>query len=116
MTGKLSGFSTVLLIAGLAAIHLLTGCESSTTDANITVSPSSETRTAGSDSHILFTASGSTNLYLPLEWSVSNESLGHIVESRGDEAVYESTGTPGDNIITVRDQGVSEGVAVVYWK
>ena len=113
MMGKLSVSFAVLLIAGLAAIHLLTGCESSTTDANITVSPSSETRTAGSDSHILFTATGSTNLYLPLEWSVSNESLGHIVESKGNGAVYESNGTPGDNVITVKDQGVSEGVAVV---
>ena len=113
---KTSALLVLLVIAGLAAIHLLAGCESSTTNASITVSPSSEARTAGSDSLILFTATGSTNLYLPLEWSVSNESLGRIVESSGNSAVYESNGTPGNNVITVRDQGVAEGVAVVYWR
>ena len=113
MTGKSSAFFAVLLIAGLVAMHMITGCESSTTNASISVSPSSKTLTAGDDPHVVFTATGSTNLYLPLVWSVSNESLGHIAGSGGNDAVYVSNGTHGDNVITVKDQGVSEGVAVV---
>jgi hypothetical protein len=52
-------------------------------------------------------------LVLPLVWSVSDSSLGVIKASEGMTAIYESTGTIGNNTITVRDQGDKAGVAVV---
>lgn len=116
MSVKLSVLFASWLLAILMAGLMLAGCESSTTDTNITVTPSSETGSTGSTTHILFTATGSTNLYLPLEWSVTNPDLGHIQESAGYSAVYESYGIPGENVIKVKDQGTAEGVAVVYWK
>lgn len=112
--------SAVSALALLTGTVLLCGCESTTTEAGITVTPASETRTTGDSELVHFTASatGGTNnvLYLPLEWKVSDPGLGHMVESHGYDAVYESNGKPGNNIITVQDQGTSEGVAVVYWE
>jgi hypothetical protein len=116
MTVKLAGFLASWLLAIFTTGLLLTGCESSTTNTNITINPSSETRSAGDDVHVLLTAAGSTNLYLPLKWSVSNSELGHIQESAGYSAVYESYGLAGNNVIEVKDQGTAEGVAVVYWR
>jgi hypothetical protein len=117
--GPRSAF-TVSVLALLLAAYVLCGCESSTTDAGINVTPAEETRSTGDSQLVLFTASaaGGTNqvLYLPLEWKVSDEGLGHMVESHGYQAVYQSNGKPGNNIITVEDQGTSEGVAVVYWE
>jgi hypothetical protein len=39
--------------------------------------------------------------------------LGDIKSSAGVTAIYQSTGKAGNNVISVRDQGDSEGVAVV---
>jgi hypothetical protein len=52
-------------------------------------------------------------LFLPLEWSVSDPSLGTIISSAGFSAVYRSTGKVGDNVVTVRDQGDAAGTTVV---
>jgi hypothetical protein len=107
------------IVSALLTCALLCGCESSTTNAGINVTPASVSRTTADSGLVQFTASsaGGTNstLYLPLEWKVSDPGLGHMVEAHGYDAVYESNGKPGNNIITVTDQGTSEGVAVVYW-
>ena len=42
---------------------------------------------------------------------MSDSSLGYIKAATGWDAVYESTGKKGSNIITVRDQGDAEGMA-----
>ncbi len=52
-------------------------------------------------------------LAFPLEWSVSDPSLGAIIESSGRRAAYVRTSRAGMNIVTVRDQYGSEGFAVV---
>ena len=88
------------------------GCDSSSSGTNITIEPSSVFLPTEVGS-VAFTASGSTNLLLPLEWSVSNPELGGILRSEGLTAIYGSTGQAGNNAITVRDQGGREGVAVV---
>jgi hypothetical protein len=62
-------------------------------------------------------ASGGTNsttsLALPLVWTASDAALGGIKSSAGVTAIYQSTGKVGNNVITVRDQGESEGIAVI---
>jgi hypothetical protein len=58
-------------------------------------------------------ASGLRALSLPLEWSVSNPSLGYIVAGSGASAVYVRTATIGINVITVQDQYGAEGIATV---
>jgi hypothetical protein len=54
-----------------------------------------------------------SELFYPLEWSVSDPSLGDITAQGRDTAVYVRTSKRGSNTIKVRDQGDAEGVAVV---
>jgi hypothetical protein len=58
-------------------------------------------------------ATVSTNIFLPLRWSVTDESLGSISGQGGWSAVYTRTSKTGVNTILVKDQGSSEGVATV---
>lgn len=101
---------------GLACIWIMVaGCETTkTADSAIAVTPSSMTLT-GVHASVTFTAVVGTNttLVLPLNWSVSEPSLGHILNSVGLSAVYESEGGAGNNTVIVRDQANAEGMAVV---
>ena len=55
-----------------------------------------------------------TNLFYPLEWSVSNPGLGIILSSTGDSAIYQSfPGVVGANVVICRDQSGREGQAAV---
>ncbi len=107
----------VVLAAGLS-VAVLSGCESTeTADTSITVTLSSSSISGKAAVTLTAALSGGTNstteLALPLVWTVSDSSLGGIKSSAGVTAIYESTGKHGNNAITVRDQGDSEGVAVV---
>lgn len=110
----------------IAAMMLWVGCEESTSDMTIAVSPSSigVTNSAASASVITFVASlpgATTNssgaaetLDFPLEWNLSDWSLGGIMETRGSSAIYVTTlGRAGANVITVRDQAGREGQAAI---
>lgn len=92
------------------------GCETTeTTDTVIAVSPGEVVVTNAAQT-VVFTASyASTNvaLAMPLQWSVSDDSLGIIKSSAGMTAIYESKGKVGNNSVTVKDQGQAEGVAIV---
>ncbi len=109
-----------MVVVGLAwvvtASVLITGCETTeTTDNVITVTPA-ESYVSSTQSVVTLKASMTgTNLamVLPLEWSVSDTSLGIIKAVAGDTAVYEATLKHGHNIIYVSDTGDSEGVAAV---
>lgn len=110
----------VLLTAALLC-GVLTACEETEELNAIEVSPDTAVLTGSGDS-IVFTAKRPTvdigtntfdNLFLPLEWEVSNPNLGKIQSSGGFSAVYESNGKVGQNFINVRDQAGSEGVALV---
>lgn len=105
---------TVGLMA--AAMLLWVGCEESTTDISITVSPASADLTNGEV--ITFTASLPTTnstrqIYYPLEWQMSNTGLGVFTATTGDTAIYVAAAVAGVNTITVRDQAGSEGAASV---
>ena len=102
----------------LCVVGVLTpaGCESTkSTDNVITVTPSSATVSNAGDVVTFAASFASTNvdLALPLTWTVSDGALGHIKSSAGLSAVYEAAAPGGNNVITVHDQGDSEGVAVV---
>jgi hypothetical protein len=106
-----------VIMLGVAGV-VLTGCESTgTTDSAITITASSSSITGKAAVTLTAAAGGGTNsttsLALPLVWTVSDVSLGDIKSSAGVTAIYQSTGKVGNNAITVRDQGSSEGVAVV---
>lgn len=107
----------MVAVAG-AVLWMGTGCEEADGLEGLAVSPA--TVTLGGSNAVSaqeFTAAVSNNLALPLEWSVSNPSLGDIRSQSGAKAIYKAnTGRKGDNVITVRDQYKNEGSAVVTQK
>ena len=108
-------FTIGIIIAGLAGV-VIVGCESTkTTDNVITITPANPTLTNDYQT-VMFTASANgtnTSLVLPLSWSVSNPERGTISASGSMMAVYQGTRLGGENMVTVRDQGDNEGVAIV---
>jgi hypothetical protein len=109
----LAGMGVML---GVMVGVVMCGCESTKTTENaMTVTPGEATVTHDS-ALVTFTASltsSNSSLILPLEWSVSDPSMGHIRSSSGVTAVYEATSRHGNNTVLVRDQGDAEGVAAV---
>ena len=120
-TVRLSMMMTATALT-MTAMLLWVGCEESTTDMTIAVSPASIGVT---NNHVItFVASlpgATTNsngtaeqLDFPLEWNLSDGSLGSILETRGNTAIYATTpGRAGPNVITVTDQAGREGAAAI---
>jgi hypothetical protein len=112
---KISGI-VVVAVMTIMAIGAWTGCEQAEGIDGISLNPPAAT-IGGSSSNgtsVAFTANVSGALALPLEWRVSNASLGWIANHSGSNAVYKGNrNAKGDNIITVRDQYGNEGSAVV---
>jgi hypothetical protein len=93
----------------------LTGCEPAKGLHGLTVEPSHAVLKPGSNV-VDFTVSSQTNagaLALPLEWSVSDPSLGNILYKSGWTARYEGGSANGENTVAVRDQYDNEGYATV---
>ena len=111
--GAMCGAAAAVLIA------LLPGCEETTTDVGITIAPQSATLTeAGASQVFEATSVGQgtgtvSGLFLPLEWHVSDSSLGSVVANGGSTAIYVSLGKSGQNVVSVKDQSGLKGVAVV---
>lgn len=100
-----------------AAFMLVVGCEEADGPEGLTVTPEEPTL-SGDSNTVMFTVSGPTNsgrnFMLPVEWKVSNPSLGWIGEAAGDRAYYHRTSAGGDNVITVTDEYDRRGFAVVH--
>lgn len=106
----------MVAVAG-AVLWMGTGCEEAEGLKGLNVEPPTVTL-GGSGSNAVtareFTAVVSNDLALPLEWRVSNPSLGDIRSQSGTKAIYAANkGQKGDNVITVRDQYKNEGSAIV---
>ncbi len=112
-----------LLLATLAVVAAVNmGCESTETTESaitVTVEPAGgvlvgRNATATLTASIMIADSNSTeSLVLPLEWNVSEGSLGAITKSGGLSAVYVSNGREGANTISVKDRIGRKGVAAV---
>jgi hypothetical protein len=109
-----------------AATLFWLGCEETSTHTAIIVTPSEVEYTGSLAVAVFFTAEKaplpgqtdlSTNrwdrLYLPLEWSVRDSSLGGFIAVSGYNAEYAGTGEPGLQIVSVRDQAGNEGMATI---
>lgn len=114
--------STMLVVLALLAGFMITGCETGGGTEALTITPSEVNLLTSSNGNasVTFTVaasgtngSGLGSLSLPLKWSVSNPALGSIGGASGYSAVYISTGVHGVNVITVKDQYDSQGVASV---
>jgi hypothetical protein len=122
------------LTALCVAIAMIVGCDTSNEgDPAISIVPGGVSLVGGNQTVIL-TAIGrpdivdqtidpagggsvdfttNTVLFLPLEWTVRFPHLGFIADAQGFTAIYISTDQFGQQIINVRDQRISTGVAVV---
>ncbi len=104
-----------MIWVGLFMVGL--GCDRTETDRSMTVSPSNA-RLLWQES-ITFTVSLPDNaaedreLYYPLEWSVSDPSMGYLQRIGGDSVVYVAARRSGPNSILVRDPFGAEGVASI---
>lgn len=112
--------ATTWVVSGVAVMVLaamaMVGCESTGSEENvITVTPASATLTNDFATVVLTASFSGTNgsLALPLRWSVSNTQRGSITASGAMMAVYQSNRLNGENMVTVRDQGDNEGVAMI---
>lgn len=68
---------------------------------------------ASQDSNTTPVTNLSSQIFLPLEWTVGSPHLGRILASAGYTAIYESFGGKGQNVVTVYDRAGRAGVAVV---
>jgi hypothetical protein len=103
----------LMMVAGVAALTVLSGCDSADGIDGVSVSPSSVTL-SGSTNSVTFTAQTKGNLGLPLEWHVANPALGIISGSSGSNAVYVAkSGQKGTQVVSVKDQYGNEGFASI---
>lgn len=101
-----------LLSAAVVLSWIITGCEEDSGN-SLGVEPSNSTIGPSDSAFILRVVSGTRDLSMPLEWSVSNPERGSISHSSGDSAVYIRTANNGVNTVTVRDQYGAKGAAFV---
>lgn len=108
-----------LLTVGLA--FGTTGCDDAETGSALIVTPE-DSEVAGNGSTVFLTAALASDddptnrneeIIYPLEWSVRNPTLGGIMNSSGNSAVYESNGARGQNVVFAKDQFGREGLAVI---
>lgn len=71
---------------------------------------------ASNNNTVVFMADVTSDLALPLKWSVANRSLGYILNSSGKSAVYIRTRANGENYVIVEDQYGNTGMALVTQK
>jgi hypothetical protein len=100
-------------VAVATGFGLLAGCESADGLQGLTVSPSSVTLSTESNNVVFAVVGVSNSMALPLEWSVSDGSLGTIIASSGYTATYRRTSKNGNNLVTAKDQYQNEGFATV---
>lgn len=107
---RLAAAFVVLSVFGL-------GCERTETDRGLMVSPSNARIVR--DEAITFvamlpeSADGNREIMYPLEWSVSDPSMGTLRSAAGDAVVYVAARRSGPNSVMVRDQSGAKGVAAI---
>lgn len=107
-----------VVLAALAGWVLMngTGCETAEGLEGVNVTPSHVTLPEATNTvtfTVVVTSNSTKQFTLPLTWSVTDPSLGTIVQSSGYTALYERTDKNGQNTVVVRDPYGSEGYAIV---
>jgi hypothetical protein len=108
----------------VGALLITIGCEPDDDDVRgeLPVTPATTTLT-GDEKTVILTADVTVGgadpepIVYPLEWSVSDPSVGSVAAQSANSAVYTHVSEENSaNIITVRDQLAREGLATVYWE
>lgn len=121
MKKAISSFMLCVLLGVCAGFFC--GCETAENTEALTVSPAEANLSTGSTTNdavntVTFTATdGLRDLSLPLEWRVTNPSIGRIVGAAGLSASYQATVRTTDgslvNTVIVKDQYDAEGLVTV---
>lgn len=108
------GVACVCVVVMVAAVFM-SGCDEATGLILLGIEPAYVDLTPGSNlvEFVISTNSQGSELGLPLEWIVTDSSLGRIVGSGGYNAIYVRFGPNGVNTIIARDQYDNEGFATV---
>ncbi|MEI6971114.1 MAG: Ig-like domain-containing protein [bacterium] len=114
------GTAAIAASAGLASAAIMIGVFASgcgavdTPDTVITITPAS-TSVAAKETKVFTACAADSNvvLNLPLEWTISDSSLGTIIATDGLTAFYKAGTGTGNNILRVYDQGDASGMALV---
>ncbi len=100
-----------------AALLAAVGCDPTASDNTIIVTPSGTEIDLNTQTRLTASlpegADEDRALYYPLEWSVKHPSIGVVLHTQGDSAVYMHHTRGRVNIVMVRDQAGSEGFASV---
>ena len=93
----------------ISAAIVLSGCDSAEGVSGLQVSPSSVTL-SGSNNTVILTAAVSSDLALPLVWTVANPSLGTVNYSSGSNAIYiANSQQKGNQVVMAEDQHNNQG-------
>jgi len=107
----------LLLVVAGALLFIASGCERTTEDQALTISPRDTRLTWNQAVTLVVTlpegADPERTIQYPLEWRVSNPALGSITRAGGNSAVYVAERGSGANAVFVRDQTGAEGVASI---
>ena len=107
------GLAIVMVLVALVAA----GCEKSITTRSLDITPASAVIPVRGGvslkASLPVAEQDERQIYYPLEWSVSDGTLGGLHNIAGDSAVYVAGNRAGVNTVIVRDQMGAEGVALI---
>ena len=105
--------TVLLMLAVLAAGAAFVGCEMGSSAEPIDVTPSIVTLSATSNTVLLTANVASNSALLPLQWSVTDTSLGAIVQNSGSTVLYQATPALGVNRVIVRGADGTAGTVTI---
>ncbi len=106
----------VVALSAVVVMWLASGCETTDSQAGLGLDQSEVTigtEVAQVRLSVVSGISSNQSLALPLEWSVSNPSLGSLTGASGLGATYVRNSRSGQNTVIVRDQYGKEGYATI---
>lgn len=104
------GVCVAAVVLGVAGV----GCDSVTQSGDVVITTDVPALMATGRVAVVITANDTNGtLYLPLEWSVSDATLGTVTKQGALTALYQGNAQVGINTVTVKDQGNAEGLSVI---
>ena len=111
-------------MAVIVASVVLLGCDETQEHRELTVTPNAAEISEAGD-RVVLTASvpdvsaavtnSQSGLLYPLEWWVTDSTMGRIISTTANVAVYQCDIAGGVNLVIVRDQSDREGLANINW-
>ena len=106
--------AAALMVVSVGICFSLSGCETAEGLKGLVVEPGYVTLTPSSNLVVLSVSSNSLGaLSLPIEWSMTDSSLGTLMSQSGNQVIYQRSAANGQNVIIARDQYESEAYVTI---